>query len=425
MKRFKLKCSLLVWFMILFLTAGCSEEWANGGGDPVGVPEISQPNDYTIDKTLSDRAQQNTIAFGALAFLTNNLGAQAFYPPGKVADYSGFQYLRDNDPTKMGHNTDFVTIIAFNVMNILTEDQLNQLIDRAHKQINLINEYVYKRFPLMDAFRRQLEGDIPQGCSGLSKSAVMAYTAEIYHIDGQISYDRADLLGEIIRSFSVSQKFSLDSLKALEGVGNWSRSLTNPLQGMQLSRDVNVAVMTYASEMYSWYAGTVVSDTYFCPERQGTYFGSFYLKDWPAMGNPDYTIDEQLTASAGEDFLAVLTPSQKELITGLVDTQKDDLYSIVERREEISTELRGFISESGIDSTAVISLSEQYGELDGAIVYEYATQFTMVNALLSDQQHAELQTLVNGLGYQHPNGTFLYSEPISMPEFENSDFLFE
>ncbi len=232
-------------------------------------------------------------------------------------------------------------------------------------------------------------------------------------------------MGGIIRTFSADQKFSLDSLKALGGVGNWSRSLTNPLQGMNLSRDVNVAVMTYASEMYSWYAGTVVSDTYFCPERQGTYFGSFYLKDWPAMGNPDYTIDEQLTASAGEEFLALLTPSQKELITSLVDTQKGDLYSIVDRRKEISTELRAFITESTIDSTAVITLSEQYGELDGAIVYEYAIQFSVVNALLSDQQQDELQTLVDGLGYQHPDGAFLYSEPISMPEFDNSDFLFE
>ena len=25
----------------------------------------------------------------------------------------------------------------------------------------------------------------------------------------------------------------------------------------------------------SWYAGSVTADVYFCPERQGTYFGSF------------------------------------------------------------------------------------------------------------------------------------------------------
>jgi hypothetical protein len=35
----------------------------------------------------------------------------------------------------------------------------------------------------------------------------------------------------------------------------------------------------------------VEAETFFCPERQGTYFGSFFLKDGPVMGNPDYTID--------------------------------------------------------------------------------------------------------------------------------------
>ena len=57
----------------------------------------------TITQTLSDGGQRNTIAFDGLAFLTGNLGADSFFPPGKVADFWGFQYLRDNDPTGMGH----------------------------------------------------------------------------------------------------------------------------------------------------------------------------------------------------------------------------------------------------------------------------------------------------------------------------------
>lgn len=35
---------------------------------------------YTMDQTLSDPAQLNTIAFDALAFLTGNLGADPFAP---------------------------------------------------------------------------------------------------------------------------------------------------------------------------------------------------------------------------------------------------------------------------------------------------------------------------------------------------------
>ena len=57
---------------------------------------------FTIDQTLSDGAQRDTIAFDGLAFITGNLGADSFFPPGKVADFWGFQYLRDNDPSQHG-----------------------------------------------------------------------------------------------------------------------------------------------------------------------------------------------------------------------------------------------------------------------------------------------------------------------------------
>ncbi|HVP06206.1 MAG TPA: hypothetical protein VMS71_00080 [Candidatus Acidoferrum sp.] len=379
---------------------------------------------YNIDRTLADGAQLNTMSFDALAFLTGNLGGQSFLPPGKVADYSGFQYLRDNDPTQMGHNTDFVTIVAFNVLHILTTDQINQLEARAQVQIDSINTYAYRRFPLIKAFRRQLEGDIPSGATGLFKDSVMAYSARLYHLDGDIGYDRAKLMGAIIRSLSTSQRAALDTLKSLGGVGNWNKTLTDPLQALHLSPDVSVAVMTYASEMYSWYAGSVDADTYFCPERQGTYFGSFYLKDWPAMGNPNYTINEQLTAAAGESFLAILTPSQKAMITSLVDSQKTALYTLVDRRRDISTQLRRFQTATSIDSAAVMSLSEEYGRLDGDICYRYATTFARVYSMLNATQKTQLTALADSLGYVPAAGAFLYSAPIAMPTIPNTDFLF-
>jgi hypothetical protein len=388
------------------------------------VQPVLDDDEYTIERTLSDGAQRNTIAFDALAFLTGNLGAQSFLPPGKVADFSGFQCLRDNDPTNMGHNTDFVTIIAFNVLHILTQDQINQLVARAQSQVDLINEYVYKRFPLMKAFRRLLEGELPRGSAGLDKSAVMAYSAELYRIDGQISYDRAKLLGGIVRSLTAQQKAAFEELKVLNGVGNWDNTLSDPLQELHLEHDVNVAVMTYASEMYSWYAGSVKADVYFCPERQGTYFGSFYLKDWPAMGNPNYTIDEQLTARAGEDFLAALADSQAALVTDLVDIQRSDLCEIVERRRDISIQLRRFMTEDSVDSATVMNLAERYGELDGEIVYYYATHFVEVGNTLSGAQQAKLAAIVGAIGYVPCTGAFLYSRPIDMPEITNTDFLF-
>ena len=60
-------------------------------------------------------------------------------------------------------------------------------------------------------------------------------------------------------------------------MGSWGRTLSDPLQSLHLDPDVGVAVMTYASEMYAWYAGSVEADACFCPERQGTPFEAIPL----------------------------------------------------------------------------------------------------------------------------------------------------
>ena len=412
---------LIIAFSSLF--AGCKKDTVESNASIAA--SASTIDQYTITQAISDEAQRNTISFDGLAFLTGCLGSQSFLPPGKVADYSGFQYLRDNDPTKLGHNTSFVTIIAFNVLHILTTDQINMYVERAQNQIDQINQFAYKRYPLLKAFRRLKEGDIPTGTSGLSKEGVMNYTAEIYRLDGQISYDRAKLFGRVIGSFSTEQKAKMDALKALNGVAHWDSTLSNPLQGLNLPQDVNVAVMTYASEMYAWYAGSTTADVYFCPERHGTYFGSFYLKDWPAMGNPNYTIDETLTANAGQNFLAILTTAQANQVKGIVDQQRSALQELVTKREAVSTELRKFLASQVADSTTVISLSERYGELDGELSYYYATTFTQVYNTFSDEQKAKLIKLAGDLGYIAPSGGFQYSQPIAMPEIMNTDFMFK
>ncbi len=382
---------------------------------------------YNIDQAISDEAQKKTIAFDALGFMAGNLGAQTFLPPGKVADYCGFQYFRDNDQTNMGHNTSFVPIIALNMLNILTDEQIDLFVSAAYKQIDQINAYAYKRFPLCKAFRRLLEGDLPDGTTGLDMDAVKAFSADLYEIDGEISYGRAELFGQVINSLTDEQKNDIQALKNLNGIGNWpgEDGLTDPTRAMNLDKDIHVAVMTYASEIYTWYAGSVTGDTYFCPERQGTYFGSFYIKDWPAMiGGPNYTIDETLTGNAGQYFLDILNNEQHDLITGLVDLQKNALTSLVDTREDIATELRNFLNGTASESE-VLSLSEKYGEYDGEIIYLYATHFAQVYQTMTDDQKNQLTDLANDLEYVDPPGAFLYSEPIAMPEIENTDFLFK
>ena len=376
---------------------------------------------YSIEQAISDRAQMNTIAFDGLAFLTGQMACNTFLPPGKVADFCGFQYMRDVDTNQLGHNTSFVPRAANNMLYALTDQQKAQLIALAKEQEKLLTDFAYKRFPLIKAFYRQLTGDVPSGTE-LSREAVMKFAAELYEIDGKLCYRRAEVLGGIVRSFTDKQKEYLAKMKFNDS-STWPE-LKDQVDKRSMSHTAHVAVMTYASEMFSWYAGSVDGDVYFCPERHATYFGSFYMKDIPAMGNPNYSISTSLTGDSGEAFLAALTETQRKLVTGLVDQQRDDMKEVVKTRREIATLLRQFMKQEKVDRDKVMALSRRYGELDGEISYFYAKAFAQVAKTLTDDQKKTLLKLRNLDPKFTPKGAYLYSAPIDMPTIPNTDFLF-
>ena len=259
---------------------------------------------------------------------------------------------------------------------------------------------------------------------GLDEDVVKAYSADLYRLDGEISFERAQVMGGILSELDAAQRAYLDAMVG-QGMLDWP-DVEEPADVRGLDRDVRVAVMTYAGDMFSWYAGSVEADVYFCPERQGTYFGSFYLKDAPAMGNPDYTIPSNLTGDRGRALLETLSPDQAQLVTGLVDIQKPYLLGIVDVRREVSAQLRRFMAGEEGDRTTVLDLMAKYGELDGAIVYSFAQSFSQVSQSLTAEQRAQLMALrTEMLGDMLvPSGAYLYSQPIPMPEIPNSDFLF-
>ena len=425
--------------------------WAAGGMGDASAQTPPQ-GAFTIDNTISDGAQRTTLAFAGLGMMTGNLEAQSFFPPGKVADYTGFQYLRDNDPSNMGHNTSFLTRVANNVIYLLDDSQFAQLKTLATAQLEQINAYGYKRFPLMKAFRRLMDGDIPSGSTGLNLNAVKEASRELYLLDGQISFDRALLYANILNSMDAAQIARLDAMKG-KGWSAWP-DITNDqiktrMQG--LPQGTAVAVMTYAGDLFSWYAGSVDADVYFCPERQGTYYGSFYIKDAPAIGHEGYSIDEQLTATAGsalcDSAKGYVTQAQAAVMSSLVDTQRDNLYagstSIVGVRTQIAALLRGLIvstanSESVKDQ--VLALSGTYGDLDGQNNYHYATVFAQVYATLTTAQKDKLAALRKSImSGTYADGTpfdfsvcttpYLYSAAITdtsvlAPYLSDTDYLF-
>ena len=383
-------------------------------------------------QTISDGAQGTTMAFSGLALMTGNLDAQSFFPPGKVADYTGFQFLRDNDPDNMGHNTSFLTRVANNVINILNTTQLAKLSALAAAQQTQFDQYGYQRYPLMQAFRRLIDGNIPAGSTGLNLNAVKAASRALYVIDGQISFDRAVLYASIINSLDANQKAYLDAMKG-KGWNSWPDITDAQINSKMsaLAQGSKVAVMTYASDIFSWYAGSLEADVYFCPERHGTYYGGFYIKDAPAVGHEGYGIDEQMTATAGSALIdtsrGYVTQDQATTMYSLVATQKDNLNSIVSTRTQIATLLRSLItapSSADAVKAQVLELSGTYGDLDGANNYNYAMTFAKVYQTLTTDQKTKLAALrktmmsgtyADGTAFDFSIATtpFLYSSVLS------------
>lgn len=397
-----------------------------GGGEAGGKRERSdkaegqkQGGGYSIEQATSDRAQQNTIAFNGLAFMTGDFCSDTFIPPGKVSDFFGFQYMRDIDRGELGHNTSFLPRIANNLLAVLNDSQKRQLIGLAKEQAPQIRELALKRFPLIKAFRRNMEGDLPKGSTGLDRQAVVAYAAKIFELDGMLAYRRAQVLGNIVKALDTEQKNALSRLKFGDS-STWPE-VGDQVDKRSISHEEHVAVMTYASELFSWYAGSLEADTYFCPERHSTYFGGFYLKDRPAMGNPGYSISTSLTGDGGEKMLELLTPAQSASIVGVVENQRPALKEIVETRRKIASELRLFITGSA-DREKVAALARRYGELDGEAAYLSAAAYAKVYTTLSPAQKAKLMALRNLDGYTC-QGAYLYSDNMREPVTVDCDFL--
>ncbi|NWJ98940.1 MAG: hypothetical protein HXX20_24635, partial [Chloroflexi bacterium] len=382
---------------------------------------VANSTSYTLEQAMSDNAQLSTIAFSGLAFITGSSGADTFMPPGKVADFFGFQYMRDVDTAGYGHNTTFLSRVANNVLYILNDEQKAKLVALAKEQAPLYVNFAYNRFPLMNVFRRSLSGDIPTGSTGLNIQAVSTYTAGLYKTDADLSYNRAVVVGQIITSFTDEQKAYLAKMQ-FNNYLSWPDVAENDTLKRGLTNDEYVAVMTYASELFSWYKGGLDADVYFCPERHGTYFGGFYMKDYPAMNNPDYFISTAITGDSGQEFLKVLTTEQRALVTGIIAEQRSALTEIAQIRTTISTELRKAITGGTVDKTLVYSLIGRYGELDGQMSALYASRFSAVNKTLTESQRAALIKLRN-LDVV-PQGAYKFSTPVAMPVIPNTDFLF-
>ena len=376
----------------------------------------SEQKKYSIEQAISDRAQLTTIAFNGLAFITGDFGASTFIPPGKVCDYFGFQYMRDVDAAEKGHNPMFVDRVVGNVLSILNDKQKQQFRDLAEEQCPQLEALAEMRLPLIKSFHMELDGTIPAGSNGLNKQAVINYVGNIFEQDAKLSMRRAEVMAKVANSLTAEQKNHLGEMK-FGDFNSWPDKIELAHLDMGKSKLYNVAYMTYASEFFSWYAGSIEADTYICPERQGTYFGGFYMKDMPAMNKRDYDISISITGDSGEAFLNdVLNSEQRGCITGILNQQRDLLKEVIDVRRSFSTELRKLLAGQQPDTKKLLALGRRYGELDGELSWYYTIAFAEVNQTLTDKQRSALMKLRNLDGYESAP-YYLYSSPMKkLPE---------
>ncbi len=352
---------------------------------------------YSIEQAVSDQAQLHTIAFSGLAFITGDFGASTFIPPGKVCDYFGFQYMRDIDAAQKGHNPMFLNRVAGNVLHVLNEEQKQRFADLAEEQAPQLEALAKMRLPLIKAFCMQLEED-----RGLSQEAVRRYVGDLFEKDMELSLRRAEVMAEVYRSLAPEQKAYFEKMK-FGDFNTWPAldERDKLKRGKGKTKLFNVAYMTYASEFFSWTAGHVEADTYFCPERHGTYFGGFYMKDMPAMGKRDFDISTAVTGDSGQAFIEeVLTANQRKHILEIADLQRSALMEIIDLRRDVSEELRKLLKGEIPDEEKLLELGRRYGELDGEMSWLYTMAFGEVNRTLTDEQRAELLKLRNLTGYE-------------------------
>ena len=116
--------------------------------------------------------------------------------------------------------------------------------------------------------------------------------------------------------------------------------------------------------------------------------------------------------------------TRTEAAESLVDSQRTALYTLVDRRTDISNILRGYLTNTTVDTNAVVNLSAIYGALDGEISYYYAANFSKVGWTLTNVQRDTL-TKIRNLDKYPCVGAYLYSDSIGVPAIANTDHFFK
>jgi len=118
------------------------------------------------------------------------------------------------------------------------------------------------------------------------------------------------------------------------------------------------------------------------------------------------------------DFLSILSAEQSAAVHQIVEKQEPLLDEIIQIRTDVSLELRKALNNDTPDKNKVFTLIKRYGELDGELSYKCAICFSKISESLSQEQRSKLVSL-RGLD-EIPEGAYLFSDPIALPDLKTS-----
>jgi hypothetical protein len=136
------------------------------------------------------------------------------------------EYLRDNDPDHMGHNTSFLTRVAENVIYILNDAQLTQLADLSVAQEEQFNLYasatssIVKMRTDIDTLLRDLMTSTDSSDS--IKAQVLELSGTYGDLDGENNYNYAIVFAQFYNTLSDYQKTQLAALRKSIMSGKYS-----------------------------------------------------------------------------------------------------------------------------------------------------------------------------------------------------------
>lgn len=374
---------------VLVLVFGCKKDDDIAPIDDVVVVDDDVVIDDSETSEIVDYGNGDPLAIvagKAMSFAASNVDECAYTPPGKWVNSYGSTYLRyveRGEGTEKEDISGSVKVFAEGVASVLTEDQMNTLLENISEQTSLELEALENR----DLIARELY-KWRQGTAG-DESHLM----ELGEKNGRILYDlltqRTEDYGSVVQNLTADQKESL----ALVRTNEYTEATPDDLEAIKASLSsederARLTIMLY--KFLSWSTGTEAMNRFIDDGRPAVFFGFANLRVENITGEDQVL---SLRKDASDLFLNILNTEQTDAIKNLVSEQADVLEGHFESRRVIGSGLMGYQKSDGmvnLDELLETCIESERNEVELAIL-----QAKRMSEIILDLSDEQLQKLID------------------------------